>query len=78
MTRVIDLRERKPGCTGHPVVRLNLELKKIKKENLIKIIAKKDDIPKKALELALKRYGFVSEKVIENESEIEILAKKMD
>ena len=77
MTHVIDLRERKPGCTGHPVVRLNLELNKAKDQKLVKIIANKEDLPKKALTLALKRYGFELAEVNETDNDLQILAKKI-
>ncbi len=76
MSYLIDLRERKPGCTGHPVVRLNLELKKAKNQKTVKIVAKKDDLPRRALELTLKRYGFKLTDVKEDEDRIEIFAEK--
>lgn len=77
MVYVIDLKERKPGCTGHPVVRLNLELRKARNKDLVKIIANKDDIPRRALILILKRYGFELAEISEKDGEVQVLIRRV-
>ncbi len=77
MPYLIDLRERKPGCTGHPVIRLNNELRKAKKHDLIRIIVREDDIPEKAITLTLKRFGYRAKEIKTKNGEIDIIAEKI-
>ena len=63
---IIDLTVRKPGCTGHPIVRLNAVLRDMrKKRKSIKVIINTEDIPLRALELSLKRYKYKIKRVFE-------------
>ncbi len=57
--KTIDLLTKKPGCVGHPVVRLNTLLRDAKsKEQEIKIIFSPKEIPTKVIEISLKKHGF--------------------
>jgi len=72
---VIDLRVREPGCTGHPIVRLNTLLREVKgKGRDIRVIVNPEDIPFKALKLTLKKHGYEIISVKEKESYLEVEA----
>lgn len=55
--KVLDLRFKEPGCTGHPVIRLSNKLREINESEII-IRFNVDDIPLKAFELLISKYGY--------------------
>jgi len=71
---IIDLSVRRPGCTGHPVTRLNRVLRELH-ENRVIIRVKVSEIPIKVLEKMVLRRGYKVAKVnIRNEyAEIKIV-----
>jgi len=55
--RVVNLTYREPGCTGHPIIRLNNVLKSLKESEVL-LMVNPDDIPVKVIELFVSRYGY--------------------
>ena len=76
----LDLTEKKPGCTGHPILRLNRFLKEAKKKaNDIEIIFDKNETPIRAIQMILKKHNFKAIRIEEENNQIvRIVAKKSD
>jgi len=73
--KVIDLRFKEPGCTGHPVVRLNNRLRELNEDRVL-IRFNLEDIPLKALELLIGRYGYRVDEVRNVNDYVEVVAIK--
>ncbi len=75
---VIDLSKYEPGCTGHPLMRLNRKLREAKKYDSIKIIFNLEDLPFDAAEILLKRNGFeIKTKEVKDKTCILFCTKKV-
>ena len=56
---VIDLSRPKEGCAGHPMIRLNNELRRIKDvDDTVEVIFNANDIPLDAIKIILERKKF--------------------
>ncbi|MCD6513993.1 MAG: hypothetical protein J7L07_03640 [Candidatus Odinarchaeota archaeon] len=77
--RFFDLTDKRPGCTGHPIIRLNNFLSEAKREaDRIELVIDTTEVPMKALELILKKHGFkvVDTKLKNNDIYVIIAEKK--
>ncbi len=74
--KVIDVRYREPGCTSHPVILLNDFMKNLKEPKAL-IRFNTEDIPIKALELLIERYGYRISAKREELGYTEVLISKM-
>lgn len=74
--KIIDLTVRRPGCTGHPVMRLNRALRELEDEQAT-IRVKTSEIPVKVLEKIVSKKGYKVVKITieENYAEVEIQKK---
>lgn len=73
--KVIDLRFKEPGCTGHPVVRLNNRLRELNEDKAL-IRFNLEDIPLKALELLIGKHGYKVNEVRNINDYVEVIIIK--
>ncbi|RLE79223.1 MAG: hypothetical protein DRJ52_08885 [Thermoprotei archaeon] len=75
--KIIDLTVKRPGCTGHPVVRLNRVLRELKDRRAI-IRVKTSDIPVKVLERLVLKKGYKIIKIAVEGICVEVEIEKID
>lgn len=55
--KIVDLRHKEPGCTGHPIIRFSSILRNLKESEVL-LIVNPEDIPIKVVELVVGKHGY--------------------